>query len=351
MGGSESKISLSTLLSKLQTEEIPPNDPQFWQALFSFKITFFDLAISLTYADINKINDAQPANIFSLIEKSLIIIDATARLNESPSTIMLNETSLAIKLLAKLVPLCNHKYPEFWWGEDKKGALLLNSIFALSFTPGYAVSKKQQKDPTNQAVLPNLLWYRGANKNDPKMSSNTKTNQRRLDLLYLLIACLSDPIFKNILDEQARFSPWQWTFCSSNAHNSKQFFINLLNCVYAYDSVGKWNIPYSGYFYSEEEQSITKCALYILTLIVSFKPPEEQIVQNSPILSQLSGLAPINEFMRFFDEINEEELYSFCVGLLKKLEVLAIVVSLRRLKRRRPCRSRQLSLSRRNVSH
>lgn len=142
---------------------------------------------------------------------------------------------------------------------------LLTAIMDLLFAPCYTAAKTQSVGPPSyERKRPegarsvrshdgsNFIWAAGLGheKNLP-ISRNVDT--RRSDLLRLLIACVSQPLYVKPRDLEPKQQPFLSFVVGGSHRNTVPLVWSLINVVCGYDPVG-WGMPYGQVFSPDPER-------------------------------------------------------------------------------------------------
>mgnify|MGYP001060503509 CR=1 FL=1 len=278
MGNSDSKTIFRDQVQKLLNEEIGFEDTNFWDVLFSLPTSEEDVFAMIPSSDIEHMLQNHPQNLHNLIRYCFdLITESTHQIYELTAS-RITATQNAVRLLTKIIP-CTFEHQEFWWEENLAYKLILG-VMSLMFTPGYSVVaslKRKEIEKFNQVEV-GLLWKPGVFCDYNLASASKEIVTRRCELLRLLLSMMTEGMRWKMSVYARKVSSWRWILCSQANPYLYQLFYTMLNTLISYNAKGYLGIPYSNYVSSEETN--THLALQVLIVLLEFRPPSPEEVED-----------------------------------------------------------------------
>lgn len=122
-----------------------------------------------------------------------------------------------------------------------------------------------------------MLWRKGVSTPGVVPShADMNYNNDRLQLLRLMVVCLSQPLYYNAEDYLKILNPFCSYFTCKRTKNIKNLFISLLNTVISYDTQGM-GLPYlSSVNEVGVSEALVDLSLHIILILIEYKPPTKE---------------------------------------------------------------------------
>ena len=121
------------------------------------------------------------------------------------------------------------------------------------------------------AVWPMLLWHGGVGFPALQPPWNAAWNAVRVDLLRLLLALTSQPLYSPPSPQRPARSAFLDELVSSGCPFAPTLFYCLLNSVASYDPVG-WGVPYATALVGDRDEGLVNAAVQVLLVLLDYAP-------------------------------------------------------------------------------
>lgn len=325
MGNTDSRANFSKafeqLLSKNNT--IDPDDDEFWSKFWSDTSNLHQIFSTVSTNDIRRIRTENPTNLstlcYKLVERLAVAVDNSCRTSTEQQSCM-----SCVHILIRILPYVfeEDEWIEFFWSSipaTNKGKSyclaesLINTVCDLLFCPDFTVSSiSKYGSPDKAEELANIdsceyIWESGVGfaTSPPK---NAYMEQRRKELLQLLLTCFSESMFRS----QKKHNKWIAYFTSSENRHALPLFTSLLNTVCAYDPVGI-GIPYNHLLASECTEPFVETCLQILIVTL-----DHDIVIDDKKTGKEDAYNE-NLFINYLSRVHRDEDFQFILSGITRL--------------------------------
>lgn len=203
----------------------------------------------------------------------------------------------------------------------------LSQLQDLLFCPDFTVAVTRRSGPDKAEELANIdsceyIWEAGVGfaHSPPK---NSQFEQRRTELLKLLITCFSETMYRPPTKSE---EPNRWIahFTSADNRHALPLFTSLLNTVCAYDPVGM-GVPYNHFIFADTMEPLVEVCLQILIVTLDHDMAIHQYAlmmdgQVAPATSfdEANGMGD-NLFINYLSRVHRDEDFHFCLKGITRL--------------------------------
>lgn len=212
--------------------------------------------------------------------------------------------------------------------------ILVNSLFHLMFLPEFTIEHPHQefneRDLNSAAFRAALMWSPGVWSNIaavPAWSSRFDLN--RIDILRVLIACLSDSLYQSPESFDPCGSYWLEVATSSDVPYADIVFSSLINTVLGYDPVG-WGVPYTNLLAADTSKLLMETSAQVLITLLDYgypvrwSPPSD--ATDSAFHSSIPSVGPdetesrgFNVFRRILGRVDDSVSLTFMFNGFSRL--------------------------------
>lgn len=202
----------------------------------------------------------------------------------------------------------------------------------LLFCPDFTVTAARRSGPDKAEELANIdsceyIWDAGVGfaHSPPK---NSQFEQRRTELLKLLLACFSDTMYRTPTKSEEP-NKWIAYFTSAENRHALPLFTSFLNTVCSYDPVGL-GVPYNHFIFSDTMEPLVEACLQILIVTLDHDMtlhPSPVMGANGTTNANSSGATSFEEancvgdnlFINYLSRIHRDEDFQFCLKGITRL--------------------------------
>ncbi|CAG9537149.1 unnamed protein product, partial [Cercopithifilaria johnstoni] len=320
MGNSGSKINFRKAVIELTTKKSKVEEDAFWEELWASNINCAaDVFALITADDIRSLRDNSPNNLAALCYKT---VDRITIACNSPSTISSTKVLNCIRLLTRVCPYLfeDSDWKGFFWSlppaeENEQfphqplACTLISALTDLLFCPEFTVSslKSHQGGSDDLSAIDSCeyIWEAGVGfaTRPPQIAEH---DQRRAEILKLLLTCFSEVIYVPVIDENRM--RWIARFTSAENRHVLPLFTSLLNVVCAYDPIG-YGVPYNYLLFTDSREPLMQIALQVL--IVCLDSETQSSVKKNEYAD--------NFFINYLSRIHREEDFEFMLKGMTRL--------------------------------
>lgn len=198
----------------------------------------------------------------------------------------------------------------------------------LLFCPDFTVAATRRSGPDKAEELANIdsceyIWEAGVGfaHSPPK---NSQFEQRRTELLKLLITCFSETMYRSPTKSE---DPNKWIahFTSADNRHALPLFTSLLNTVCAYDPVGL-GVPYNHFIFSDTMEPLVEVCLQILIVTLDHDMALHQCSimmggqgPTSAVTFEDANSVGDNLFINYLSRVHRDEDFHFCLKGITRL--------------------------------
>ncbi|MCP9266315.1 Protein HID1 [Dirofilaria immitis] len=288
MGNSGSKINFRKAVVELTTKKSKVEEDAFWEELWASNVnSAADVFALITADDVRSLRDNSPNNLAALCYKT---VDRITSACNCPSSILstkscffsskLRNFQLGTELCAtsnKNLSILIRRFglERFLWSlspaeENEQfshqplACTLISALTDLLFCPEFTVSSLRNhtgsSDDLNTIDSCEYIWEAGVGfaTRPPQVVEH---DQRRTEILKLLLTCFSEVIYVPVIDENRM--RWISRFTSAENRHVLPLFTSLLNVVCAYDPIG-YGVPYNYLLFTDSREPLVQTALQVL---------------------------------------------------------------------------------------
>lgn len=280
--------------------------------------------------EVRKLREDSPQNLATLcykaVERMVRAVDNSCRTQQEQQCVL-----NCIRLLTRILPYIfeDDEWRGFFWSslpsgtEDDATPLaqsLLNAICDLLFCPDFTVIGSKRAGPDKAEELANIdsceyIWEAGVGfAHSP--SRVGLLDQRRTELLKLLLTCFSETMYKTPSSSE---EPNKWISHLTSAENrhALPLFTSLLNTVCAYDPVGL-GVPYNHLIFTDTLEPLVEACLQILIVTLdhditnTVNPGAAAAFGDEALLGD-------NLFINYLSRIHRDEDFQFILKGVTRL--------------------------------
>lgn len=202
------------------------------------------------------------------------------------------------------------------------------------FCPDFTVTATRKTGPEKAEELANIdsceyIWEAGVGfaHSPPK---NSQLEQRRTELLKLLLACFSETMYRTA-NRSEEPNKWIAYFTSAENRHALPLFTSFLNTVCAYDPVGL-GVPYNHFLFTDTMEPLVEVCLQILIVTLDHDMTLHQSAignssSNDTSNSNCTGSTSFEEancigdnlFINYLSRIHRDEDFQFCLKGITRL--------------------------------
>ncbi|KAK6109919.1 High-temperature-induced dauer-formation family protein [Brugia pahangi] len=320
MGNSGSKINFRKAVVELTTKKSKVEEDAFWEELCASNInSAADIFSLITAEDVRSLRDNSPSNLAALCYKT---VDRITTACNSPSAISSTKVLNCIRLLTRVCPYLfeDSDWKCFFWSlppaeENEQfphqplAYALISALTDLLFCPEFTVSSLRNhpggSDDLSAIDSCEYIWEAGVGfaTKPPQVAEH---DQRRTEILKLLLTCFSEVIYVSVSDENRM--RWIARFTSAENRHVLPLFTSLLNIVCAYDPVG-FGVPYNYLLFTDTREPLVQTALQVLIVCL------DNETQSSDKKNEYAD----NFFINYLSRIHREEDFEFMLKGMTRL--------------------------------
>uniref|UniRef100_A0A915PJJ9 Protein HID1 n=1 Tax=Setaria digitata TaxID=48799 RepID=A0A915PJJ9_9BILA len=320
MGNSGSKINFRKAVIELTTKKSKVEEDAFWEELWASNInSAADVFALITADDVRSLRDNSPNNLAALCYKTVDRITAACN---SPSAIPPAKVLNCVRLLTRVCPYLfeDSDWRGFFWSlppaeENEQfphqplACTLISALTDLLFCPEFTVSSLRSHpgclDDLSTIDSCEYIWEAGVGF-ATKPQQIAEHDQRRTEILKLLLTCFSEVIYVPVIDENRM--RWIARFTSAENRHVLPLFTSLLNVVCAYDPIG-YGVPYNYLLFTDSREPLVQTALQVLIVCLDSE------TQSSDKKNEYAD----NFFINYLSRIHREEDFEFILKGMTRL--------------------------------
>jgi len=352
MGNASTREEFGDALDRISREDIPPDDTEFWDSLWRIPSTTYEVFELIAPDDVRKWLAERPGNLATLFTQGVAQI---CQLVETPNPEYFRQALTCVRMLTRLMPFLLERQQDrfldqLFWGttmsvsdaqeeeeaeNEPLAKMLIQSIYKLLFLPKFTVFDNTTEEyliqPPEEGCLsygnPNLIWKQGIGKEKTSYSTNQLDSNRR-EVLRLLIACMSEPLYQSPDGFDPYCSRWQQIATSASEPLVPTLFASLINTVTSFDPYG-WGVPYGTQMVDDAPQKLMEVSLQALIILLDFGVPTNQAsLHPAPGADSGATASPAvnaNAYRRLFAQVKEPEHFdAFFNGVTRLLNNIHI---------------------------
>ncbi|EFO25892.1 HID-1 protein [Loa loa] len=320
MGNSGSKINFRKAVIELTSKKSKVEEDAFWEELWASNInSAADVFALITADDVRSLRDNSPNNLAALCYKTVGRITTACN---SPSSMSSTKVLNCVRLLTRVCPYLfeDSDWKNFFWSvppaeENEQfphqplACTLVSALTDLLFCPEFTVSslRSQPEGPDDLSAIDSCeyIWEAGVGfaTRPPQIAEH---DQRRTEILKLLLACFSEVIYVPDIDENRM--RWIARFTSAENRHVLPLFTSLLNVVCAYDPIG-YGVPYNYLLFTDSREPLMQTALQVLIVCLDSE------TQSSDKKNEYAD----NFFINYLSRIHREEDFEFMLKGMTRL--------------------------------
>ncbi|VDK82746.1 unnamed protein product [Litomosoides sigmodontis] len=320
MGNSGSKINFRKAVIELTAKKSKVEEDAFWDELWASNInSAADVFALITADDVRSLRDNSPDSLATLCYKT---VDRIARACNSPSAISPTMVLNCVRVLTRVCPYLfeDSDWKGFFWsvppaGENEQfphqplAFTLISALTDLLFCPEFTVSSLRNHSGSSDDLSAidscEYIWEAGVGfaTRPPQIAEH---DQRRTEILKLLLTCFSEVIYVPVVDENRM--RWIARFTSAENRHVLPLFTSLLNVVCAYDPIG-YGVPYNYLLFADSREPLMQTALQVLIVCLDSE------TQSSDKNSEYAD----NFFINYLSRIHREEDFEFMLKGMTRL--------------------------------
>ncbi|KAM3726835.1 Protein HID1 [Dirofilaria immitis] len=320
MGNSGSKINFRKAVVELTTKKSKVEEDAFWEELWASNVnSAADVFALITADDVRSLRDNSPNNLAALCYKT---VDRITSACNCPSSILSTKVLNCVRLLTRICPYLfeDSDWKDFFWSlspaeENEQfshqplACTLISALTDLLFCPEFTVSSLRNhtgsSDDLNTIDSCEYIWEAGVGfaTRPPQVVEH---DQRRTEILKLLLTCFSEVIYVPVIDENRM--RWISRFTSAENRHVLPLFTSLLNVVCAYDPIG-YGVPYNYLLFTDSREPLVQTALQVLIVCLDSE------TQSSDKKNEYAD----NFFINYLSRIHREEDFEFMLKGMTRL--------------------------------
>lgn len=305
MGGQNSKTAFVEIIGKLRTEDVDPNEHEFWDELWKTALNIEDIFEIISANDVRTLIKSKPNNIKTLFTQAVAQLYQVV---ETPYPVYFDQALNCARILCRVLPLMientSAKYiKELMWGrrtelksplnseEESKtevnqeedlqeseplAVILVNTIFHLLFLPDFTIEDPDvdfnESDINTKEFKAALMWAPGVGSLEKTIAGSTQFDRNRIDVLRLLIVSFCDSLYQNADSYDSCRSYWLEVATSVDSPYAEIVCFSLLNTVLGYDPVG-WGVPYSNLVSTDTAKLVMEASVQALVILLDYGHP------------------------------------------------------------------------------
>lgn len=261
MGGASSKTIFTGIVGKMLVEDIPSTNNEFWDELWKTVLTVEEIFELVRPDDVRKLIAEHPENVRIMITQGVAQLYQVV---ETPYPIYFDQALNCARILSRLLPFLleskSREVKDLLWSRnymnkssqsnvteegpqdsEPLAVILVNTLFHLLFLPDFTVEDPNmefsESDINTKEFKTALMWAPGVGSTEKAIAGSTQFDSNRVDVLRVMIAAFSDPLFQNADNYDACASMWLEVATSVDAPYAEIVFYSLMNTV-----LGKFNV-------------------------------------------------------------------------------------------------------------
>eukprot|EP01132_Coremiostelium_polycephalum_P001207 gene1207-1523_t len=179
---------------------------------------------------------------------------------------------------------------------------LMDCLLELLFLPNYTVDQSlmgtagtHPREEHPDSLPTTFTWMPGFGVETVPTVTNKQICINRMHVLQCLLSCLSEQLYITQEQSSSFKSKWlDWT--TKQEYYTEALFYSLINSFCNYDPIG-WGVPYNHLVFADDQESVSKLAIQVLNILLSYDV--DDIVENQYILF-LKTLKRARDFKYFF---------------------------------------------------
>ncbi|OZC05016.1 hypothetical protein X798_08009 [Onchocerca flexuosa] len=320
MGNSGSKINFRKAVIELTTKKSKVEEDAFWAELWASNMNSAgDIFALITADDVRSLRDNSPNNLAALCYKTVDRITTACNFLSSLSP---TEVLNCVRLLTRICPYLfeDSDWKGFFWSlppaeENEQfphqplACTLISALTDLLFCPEFTVSSLRNhsggSDDLSTIDSCEYIWEAGVGfaTKPPQIAEH---DQRRTEILKLLLTCFSEVIYVPVIDENRM--RWIARFTSAENRHVLPLFTSLLNVICAYDPIG-YGVPYNYLLFTDSREPLVQTALQVLIVCLDSE------TQSSDKKNEYAD----NFFINYLSRIHREEDFEFMLKGMTRL--------------------------------
>ena len=316
MGNSDSRTLFRDQVQQLVNSHLTAESFDTWSGLFVFPESCDDVLSMFPASDVRMLISDHPWNIRLVVDKALEILEGVKDADSSYALDDFKHASNAARVLSRIVPVTFeaqvYDFYRTWWGTERRGVRLLNA------TMGFLLEASR-----SLALVP----------------AQQVATDGRIDGLRLLLATVSEALFRQRTERDLRIEFWHWMLSSGGLPLSDALLTFTLHASFNHTPLKLEWLPYVSRL---SDPTMSQFSLQLLLALVLYQFPEKRAVDTL-----LSGTDECTVACREMLESRELTASNSAVLFLTAIEnsdMLELIVSgvTRELRNYRDCRNTYL---------
>lgn len=195
------------------------------------------------------------------------------------------------------------------------------------FCPDFTVSSlgRSKLGPDKAEDLANIdsceyIWEAGVGfaQSIPK---NSLMEQRRSELLRLLLTCLSETMYRVPNINENLPNKWIQFFTSAENRHALPLFTSLLNTVCSYDPAGIFGVPYNHLLFQDFQEPLVEVCLQLLIVTLDHDVSSHTPSTPTSVSTQFQSHEETvdNLFINYLSRIHRDEDFQFILKGITRL--------------------------------
>ncbi|EDQ91116.1 uncharacterized protein MONBRDRAFT_31774 [Monosiga brevicollis MX1] len=381
--GASSSI-LAPLVEELKDSQVKEmQDVEFWDKFWpTTEMPLGQIFKDVMPVYVHHIKDANPRNLATLVRRAILQLQALTRTGLA-TTESRNMALNVIRLLMRLVPVMmeDDSWDGFWQtptpvgvvitlpenflekpaspghpaqrvkeAEEKQQAeleraralhetpnvplyqTLLVAILDLLLVPGFTSNRsvgrmmpfgdRPPQHATPIAVLEgaDLIWYAGVGSKSNVARDSASFISNRCELLFLLLACMSKPLYTFARDLVPTNNIWMAFVAGGMHRNTSVLLTSMFNCLLAYDPVG-YGLPYGHVMVPDDNrEQLSQLCGQVLCLLLDYAPPSHSVPElEAPGATDVEPVSS-NVLATFLQKLKGEDITFVLDNLIRLLK-------------------------------
>lgn len=327
MGNSDSRTLFRDQVQQLVNAHLTADTFDTWSGLFVFPESAEDVLSMFPASDVRMLITDHPWNIRLVVDKALEILEGVKDADSSYALEDFKHASNAARILSRIVPVTLeaqvYDFYRTWWSADRRGVRMLNAALGFVLEASKALSLASAQD----------LALEG-----------------QIDGLRLLLATISEPLFRQRTERDIRVELWHWILSSTSLPLSSALMTFALHSSFT-SSIPKLDwLPYVSRLRSENSDLLSQLSLQVLLALLFYPFPEKRSVDL--LLTGTDECSQACREMLESQELASSNAVITAITDILDLDTLELVASgvTRVLRNYRDCRNTYLPGSLRSVS-
>jgi len=255
MGNSDSRTLFRDQVQQLVNAHLTADTFDTWSGLFVFPESAEDVLSMFPASDVRMLISDHPWNIRLVVDKALEILEGVKEADSSYAMEDFKHAGNAARILSRIVPVTLeaqvYDFYRTWWGAERRGLRLLNAAlgFALEASKALALA------PAQDLAL-----------------------EGQIDGLRLLLATVSEPLFRQRTERDVRVELWHWTLSSASLPLSSALLNFTLHSAFTHTTPRLDWLPYVSRLRSESDELLSQLSLQVLLALLLYPSPEKRYV-------------------------------------------------------------------------